>query len=158
MHWTCLRPVAVPISFKALLGNFHRQWQVFSGLVTSYYSLSYTFLIRILKLFHLASLANDLSNFLMYLSCYVFNWLSTFFPSLMDFDVRAEFKTIFWHFKTSSKCSTSRKLLNNRTLTFQSRILVAQKQWKPPNSESTFLSCNYSHCTGSLGNLGSFFD
>lgn len=89
------RAVSVPISFQTLLGNFHRQWQVFSGLVTPYYSLSYTFLIRILKLFHLSSLANDLSNFPMYLSCYVFNWLSTFFSSmLMDFDARADFKKI----------------------------------------------------------------
>ena len=46
----------------------------------------------------------------------------------MDFDARADLKSLnitsLKQFKTSSKCIVSYKLLNNRTLTFQSRIFT----------------------------------
>ena len=117
--------------------------------------------MNILRLFHFASLADDLFNFLMYLSCYVFNWLSTSFLSLMDFDTWKYQEIVAYYqlfgLQNQFNFDCFSKLLDvSCNFTSPSRFTWKLNLGTPKTVESIFLSLNYVSYTGSLGKLTSF--
>lgn len=117
--------------------------------------------MKILKLFHLAWLANGLFNFLMYLSCYVFNRLSAFSLSTNGLWLAKIIGSLCMVLQKNI-CVTNSKPLKKElnVIPFYAWCSTPDFYWNfhdYPNNEIIFSNSNY-HCyTGSLGNLLRFW-